>query len=458
MTAAGGYVVTLTLSAALASCLLDPNGVLQSADGTGDGAVVVTPAPSPTPTPTPTPVQLASIVRLKAALANGQELPSAAMDVQVDTQLNTSHYASSAVFFKWDNSKLRWLGGRFAVGVTYPHSVAANGIAITNGDPAILKVNGLPAYSRSIDTGTLFTLPANQNEFEVQLVGTTAQKLQIIVDGVQANQPYDMTTPTVGSLKFVKVTLPPSAAPRTITLRWGPWSFMGLRVPSGQTLGSVPAIAVPASVVFIGDSITAGSVASTPWKTWAMQASYRLGVTEPINAGVGGSGYLARYPATTGYTFRERLDDAAKAINASTNPATFSGGAPDAIVVAGGINDCGVANEGKFTPAQVGTEALAYFQAIRAAAPETPIFVLGPFTDYNNPSYSATLFQCRDAIFASAAQVTYTYTIDVSNWVTPENRDQVFSGTLYGPHPLDSGHYIYGQRAAQAIAAILQGL
>ena len=133
-----------------------------------------------------------------------------------------------------------------------------------------------------------------------------------------------------------------------------------------------------------------------------------------------------------------------------------SSGAMIAVVDARGAFDEGLeAVANLSTAVEISAAALAYFKAIRAAAPQTLIFVLGPFTDWSNPSYSVTSFACRDAIFSAANQVSYTYTIDVSNWVTLANRDQVFNRTVYGPHPIDSGHYIYGQRAGDAIRAIL---
>ncbi len=177
-----------------------------------------------------------------------------------------------------------------------------------------------------------------------------------------------------------------------------------------------------------------------------MQASYRLGISNPIVSGVGGSGYLNRNPSDTGYNFRDRISDVLTAVD---------GGPPDAVVVAGGINDCSVAPGGPYTAEQVGNEALGYFQQLRAAAPKMAIFVLGPFTDYNNPNYSPTLYACRDAIFTAARQVDDTYTVDVSDWVTAENRDAVFDGIKNGPHPVATGHAIYGQRAAEKISQIL---
>ena len=313
-----------------------------------------------------------------------------------------------------------------------------------------------PGYRLGINNGVEFTLPQNQNEFELVLLDAgVGLPMTMLVDGKLTNASgYDLDLHSTGEFKYSRIVLPPSSSARKIALDFGYRPFRNLRLPLNQTVGPFPTPLAPASVVFIGDSITEGTGSSYIDRSWPMQAAYRLGISDPIMSGQGGSGYLRRRPEV-GYNFRERLSDATLATNISSNPAIFTGGAPDAIVVAGGINDCSVAPGGPFTADQVGTEALAYFRAIRAAAPQSLIFVLGPFTDYNNATYSATSIACRDAIFSAANQVTYTYTIDVSDWVTMANRDQVFDGNVYGPHPIDSGHYIYGQRAADAIRAIL---
>lgn len=414
-----------------------------------------TPIPVPVPTPAPAPV-LSSIVRLRTALPLGQELQVQPVAVQITNLNNKSYYADGAVtVVGHSDPRLRWLGGRFAVGTKYPATLAKYGQAITNGDITIDNALGLPNGRRGINIGIEFTLPANQSEFELVLLDAGVfSPMTILVDGKLTNATgYNLENTNTGGFKNSRIVLPTSSAARKITLNFGDRPFIELRLPANETVGAIPVLPAPATVVFIGDSITEGG--SSADRSWSMQAAYRLGISDPIVSAQGGSGYLARRPQTGGYNFRERLVDAAQSKNTSTNPAIFSGGAPDAIVIAGGINDCSVGPGGPYTAAQTGTEALAYFRAIRAANPEALIFVLGPFTDYNAVPYSPTSLACRDEIFAAANQVSYTYTIDVSDWVTLANRDQVFNGTVDGPHPIDSGLYIYGQRAGDAIRAIL---
>lgn len=430
--------------------------LLQACGGGGDGSgSPQTPAPTPTPTPTPTltppPVPPTTAARLRAAMALG------AARVVDDLGIIVSNSAASVfptgVLIEPDDARIRYLGGVAIRGTTFPYRLAILGQAVTNGDPTILSGTGLPASRSGINNGYEFTLPAGSNTFEVSnLRAGFNSPIQIEIDGISSSDAgYDNGFALVGdgNIIYTGVTLPQSLVARKIKIltSWRP--FLGIRLPTGNDIGPAPQRIAPISVVFQGDSITTGSVAGHSVLSWIMQASYRLGIDNPINIGVGSSGYLRKLPITTGYNFRERLGDVVKAVN---------GGPPDVVVVAGGINDCSVAPGGPYTAAETGAEALAYFQAIRTAAPETLIFVLGPFTDWNNATYSQTSRDCRDAIFASAAQMSKTYTIDVADWVTLANRDTVFSGTTNGPHPTNAGHAIYGERFAAAFAGIINGL
>ena len=410
--------------------------------------------------PPPAPV-LPSIIHLRTALALGQELQVQPLAVQITNSNNKSYYADSTVtVIDHSDSRLRWLGGRFADGTTYPASLARYGQSVTNGDLTITNSFGLPRDRSGINNGIEFTLPPNQTEFELVLLDAgVPTPMTMLVDGKLTNVGgYNLENGNTGGIKYSRIVLPSSLSARKVTLDFGARPFIGLRLPTSETVGALPQSPAPATVVFIGDSITEGAGSSSPDRSWPMRAAYRLGISDPVVSGQGGSGYLRRRPEPGGYNFRERLSDATESKNIASNTATFTGGTPDAIVIAGGINDCGVAPGGPNTMDQVGTEALAYFKALRAAAPQTLIFVLGPFTDYNNANYSATSFTCRDTIFAAAKKVPYIYTVDVSDWVTSANRDQVFNGNTYGPHPVDSGHYIYGQRAADAIRELLNRL
>lgn len=407
-----------------------------------------TPTPSPTPTPTPAPVPIA-VQKLRAAMAFGSARQVSGLAVTVTHSSSSAFIAGS--FVQPDDPKIRLLGGRAIRGGNFPQTTTVNGQAVTNGDPSILNAQGLALNRYSINNGFEFNLPANQTDFEIRMFRNGPNlPLQLEIDGIAAAADgFDNGWNVGAGFIFSRFELPASAVPRRITIWTGGRSFGGLNLPTGQSIGAAPERPRPFNMVFQGDSITGGAVSTHPVFGWPMQAAYRLGIDNPIVVGVGGSGYLARLPTTTGYNFRERLDDVVKAVD---------GGPPDAVVIGGGINDCSVSPVGApFTASAVGTEALAYFQTLRTNAPNMLIIVLGPFTDWNNPDYNDHLRACRDAIFGAANQVGGTYTIDVSNWVTSSNRAQVFDGGSNGPHPINSGHAIYGDRAASAIRALFQG-
>lgn len=272
--------------------------------------------------------------------------------------------------------------------------------------------------------------------------------IEIAIDGSLTNDSgYQYQHRFDGSFRFVKIQLPDSAVSRLVTVHTPSFAFGGLYLPAGNTLGPLSADAANyASIVFEGDSITEGAVASLATKTWIMHAAYLLGIRNPINMGVGSTGYLSRRPGQV--ALLGRIDNVTTAVN---------GGPPDAIVVAAGINDCSIAPPTPFPIPDVGNAALTYFRALRAAAPNSVIIVLGPFTG-SGGTYSQTSASCRDAIFAAAQQVSLTYTVDVADWVTPANVGIAFNGNANGPHPVDAGHQIYGDRAATAIRAIIQSL
>lgn len=434
---------------------LIPTATLLSGCGGSDenpsSPPVSVPAPTPTasstPTPTPTPTS-SGFAKLQATLSEGRALTvDASAGATVTTLSGASSFTSPEVI-AFDDTRIRWLGGKWISGPNYPYDRARVGQSTTYRDPADLNGAGLPRYRAGENNGVQFVLPANQNEFEAVLIDSgSPQNINLIVDGSATSASgYSGDQVFKGSFNYTRFSLPPSGQARTVTVNFGFRPFMGLRLPAGGAIDSPTA--ANASVVFIGDSITEGAVSTMADMAWPMQAAYRLGIANPIVSGVGGSGYLKRYPSDAGYNFRDRIDDVLTAVD---------GGPPDAVIIAGGINDCSVAPGGPYSPSEVGSAALTYFQELRSGAPDMPIFVLGPFTDYNHPDYSQTLAACRDAIFEAANQVSDSHTIDVSDWVSNANRDVIFDGNNNGPHPVNAGHAIYGQRAAEAMIRILNG-
>ena len=416
--------------------------LLSSCGDGGAGSGGITNPPTVTPTPTPTVAANPSLVRLKAAIANGS------LRTVVPIGLTVTAADSTAIpngnFIAPNASALRLLGGLHSFGPNSPFISALQPQAVNVFLPQT-PYGQFSGAKYGLNNGVEFILDAGIGQFEFAYIDSGGvANLEIEVDGKLANETgYPITHKFDNGLKFARVDLPVSSTPRTITIHDYFLPFAGINLPSG-TRTQAQDTSKFASIVFQGDSISEGSAASTVTHTWVMQASRELGIRNPINVAVGSSGYLAHRPQNA--TIPERIEDVTKAV---------AGGPPDAVVIAAGINDCSVAPPSPFPVDQVGAASLAYFKALRAAAPNMLIFVLGPFTDYNNPNYSATSLACRDSIFAAANQVSGTYMIDVSDWVTPTNKDTVFDGYKYGPHPVDAGHAIYGHRAAISIGTIL---
>lgn len=416
--------------------------IVLTACGGGGGsppAPTPTPAPTPAPAPTPTPTPLSSIQKLKAAVALGAALQVDPVPVIVTTGPVST--VPGAVVIAPTDPRIRLLGGRYVTGVT-------GGISFSNAQALTQSHLEIPfdqysPYRTGLNIGFEFVLPAGQTTFEYHSTESGyGYPLTLLVNGRMTNEAGYQLNHTGGCCqRFTRVVMPPSSAARLITVNTPTPSFGGLRLPAGDTIGTLPSAANYATVVAEGDSITEGAVASMMPRTWAMQAAYRLGIQNPIIVAQGCTGYVVTCAGRP--TIPQRIDDVLKAVN---------GGPPDMAVIAAGINDCGD------DPGPVAAAALSYFRALRAGAPQMPIVVLGPFGVHSD-SYLPRLANCQAAIFASAQQVSLTYTVPVDDWVTAANKDTVFGpGAPNGPHPTDAGHAIYGQRAADAIRAIILAL
>lgn len=421
---------------------------LLAACGGGGGSSGQNPTPTPTPAPTPSPTASptptpAGIVRLQQSLLSGRPPAENHVSVSTTTQVGASQLATM-VLIQPDDPRIRILGGRHSRGATYPRSEFLN--------PQVISPTGATvdsagfAYERyGLLTGFEFVLPAGSSRFEVLLFDSGGPgNLILEIDGARTNAAgYADNWGGSGNLHYTLFELPPSNSARAITIRTAGRPFGGLRLDGGATIASAPAAwDSAASVVFVGDSITEGTGASHPVRSWASEAAYRLGIDGPIISAVGGTGYLRRRGENN--NFSDRIADVLTAVD---------GGPPDAVVVAGGINDCDV-----YSAADIGSAARQYFEALRSGAPAMPIIVIGPFARFDQVPYSSQWLQCRDAIFSSAATVPGVYTVDVSSWLTNENRYWAFDEQNDVVHPNDAGHLLYGDRAADAIRAIISGL
>lgn len=411
--------------------------------------IIVTPTPSPTPTVTPTPVPAGrvSIDRLKGAFAQGEERTVSPVTIAFAVTETSAYTAGSTISTR--DPRIRLLGGLHLYGPSYPRSDFPLPQAVNVHLPLVPHDMFSPVRYGLV-TGLEFLLPFEAREFELQVLDTGAPgPIELAIDGHLINDSgFNVGWRSDGSIRYMRFGLPLASRPRLITLYTNGNPIGLVNLPGNGSLLALPtSSSSPASIVFEGDSIAEGSGATLPTRTWPLQAAFLMGVRNPVLVAVGSSGYLAH--RTGNAAIPQRIENVTKAVG---------GQPPDAVVIAAGINDCSVAPPTPYSMPEVNAAALSYFRALRAAAPDMLIFVVGPFTDYNNANYSDTSYACRDAMFQAASQVSLTYMIDVSDWVTLANRNSVFDGNMNGPHPIDGGHAIYGLRAALAIKSIVAGL
>jgi lysophospholipase L1-like esterase len=203
--------------------------------------------------------------------------------------------------------------------------------------------------------------------------------------------------------------------------------------PSPSPTASRPGLDVPvhARAYFFGDSWTEGLVARRG-RGFPYVTSELLGWT-PIVDGVGGTGYLAHFrPSTQPYPVR------AEAIPARTDA--------DIVIVAGGLNDAGIAITG-LKPAVRQT-----LTTIRTRFPGKPIVVLGPGP--NALPVKPVLSQVDRIIRDAAAEAGMPYISPIErNWITGLNFRDVIDGPTR--HPSTAGHAYLGGRLAVALQDLI---
>lgn len=162
-------------------------------------------------------------------------------------------------------------------------------------------------------------------------------------------------------------------------------------------------------VCVVSDSFGEGTGATNSWSSWVYTLA-ALGGWTPWSSSWGGTGYLN--PGSGRTKIRDRL--AADVLN----------GSPDVIIWAAGYNEYA----GTYTAAATGAEALACFQATKAALPNVAQYVVGPWWHNGARTMPTLLLDIKDAIKASAAQVGAPY-LDVLEMPVPLQGAGV-SGTL----------------------------
>lgn len=439
---------TKALFAAIAILLGSCQSEVESADQLPELEPSSTPPSTQITKPKISIPHLSTIRRLKAALADSEMRIVSPVTVDFQVTENSNYASAASVLVSLDDPRVKLLGGNHLKGPAYPFDRFFMPQALNTNLPPISH-RTFAGYRYALISGIEFALPAGQSEFEVQFLDRAAQlkKIELALDGrLVSDTGFDLGLRQDRSLRFFRFSLPSANQTRRISIVTPGLPLGSIRFPVGQTLTDLP-MSAKATMVFDGDSITEGAISTMVTKAWPVRAASLLGIRDPLVVAVGNSGYLAHRPGDA--TIPERIANATSAID---------GASPDAVVVAAGVNDCSSVAHAPFPTTAVGTAALAYFEALRAAAPDMVIFVVGPFTDYDHPTYSDANYACRDAIFAAARQVPLTFTIDTSDWVDFANRDQIFAGAVDAIHPVDDGHAIYAQRAADAIRNIVEGL
>ena len=191
--------------------------------------------------------------------------------------------------------------------------------------------------------------------------------------------------------------------------------------------------------IFLGDSFTegAGGSRSGGYVTYAAKAA-------GLNArpsGVGATGIIADYGGVDGKKkFRERL-------STEVFPS-----APKVVVIAGGLNDAPLIENGSLTLDEYREEYDALLADIKRGLPEAKIVVLGPFSP-GSPTSRPGLTDIRDANRAAAQEAGVPF-IDVF-YIDEEDKSSYISAD--GVHPNDAGYEYLGEKLGADLVEALEG-
>ena len=232
-------------------------------------------------------------------------------------------------------------------------------------------------------------------------------------------------------------------------------SFHGVSVGPTDCLMPPPAIAL--RLFYIGDSY-AGATGEGEWITTGhgmmLGVADRLGIRDVWGAAIGGAGYLNGLGSVA--TRESRVQDAVDA-------------RADCVIVALGVND--TRNQGEaFTPERLREEAAGFHRALRAALPDTPVFVVGPCGGTTGPNTHVIAAEQAIAEAVAMADHALTWFIPVSTdaagpWLfgTGRTEDPTGDGNtdVYvtdGLHPNRAGHAYLASRLADAIGRAIEPL
>lgn len=416
-------------------------GLTAACGGSPDtsGSTPPAPTPSPTPTPTPSPVVVvpANIEGLRKLY---REAPGTPLVAAVDPVISFTNNLDGAVSltaggvtYDMANPYIRRLGGSWvAAGSTYPWAYMMQ-----------QETYRPKADLAKMPGGAVIEVLIDENTTSIEWRGSSCAYVGVMIDG-QLNAP-DGVTPTPGfagkSYGYVsqKIELRPSTVPRRVRIFFIKNAKVGHIVlnQGGRLLD--PTVASKTSVVFAGDSITEGSVATRQFHYWCQRAARAIGFDNVGNMGVGGTGWIRGI--STGDKFATRIPDILQ---------FQEGGPPDLLVIALGINDDGTTEALRN---EITLEVATQLAALRKAAPDMPIIVFGNFT--GNNAYASYLSK-QEAIFKGCEGIPLVYTVPVDSWWS----DSAVYSTWYGapangPHPIDAGHAAIGTLATRAILDVL---
>lgn len=238
--------------------------------------------------------------RLKKSLEYGSERQVYTVDPITVAATTAASTMTSPVTIAKDDSRIRFLGGRWMVGTAAsPSAEFYNALPILNGAKTSISGNtGYPNGATANINMVQFTLPAGQTIIELKLrnLGSN-QEVFVEIDGVSTNaNGYTLGFPATRC--YTKITFPASTSDRVITIHMPgrPWGDM--LVETGGTIGDKPAQRTGSTLALMADSIGAGNAASDLMKTWIKLVCDLLGIDELVNLGVGGSGWEARFPSS----------------------------------------------------------------------------------------------------------------------------------------------------------------
>jgi acyl-CoA thioesterase I len=197
-----------------------------------------------------------------------------------------------------------------------------------------------------------------------------------------------------------------------------------------RTASSAASVVAHPRVVFLGDSYTGGSGASTAARRWSSLVAAAQGWTE-INQGVGGTGYGTRRDRPPGEPYPDRLAEVADAH-------------PAIVVVSGGINDL------RSPAATVARGVNQTYSMLRSMLPAVAIIAVAPFS--NDLAPTTALRTIASEVRQAAASVGAVF-LD-PGYVLEGHAELVHQSGQNAGHPNDAGYARMAVAIDSALAAL----